>query len=244
MTTSLEYAKVELGIRGSYFNREYEIFGHLGEDTWLKHLWKLLSESGIQIEDKMSDFQLVRENDGVLSEYFAEAFKDVRITKAEWDKANKCRIYLQVLTVGDIASGNGKTVDEGIRKGQRQLGRARNLEWPVQGKPKSTYWNAWRKVLKESILNTNGDLIQAVGKWNANIDNIYCAKWEWWLDQENSSLYRWINDSWFRFRPMHQRKRRRGTKEFFKHYVLMTHPPPLLHMQRSSVTYERGGYIN
>ena len=33
LRTSLEYAKVELGIRGSYFNKYYEVYGHLGEDT-------------------------------------------------------------------------------------------------------------------------------------------------------------------------------------------------------------------
>ena len=47
LIVSLEYAKLELGIRGSYFHRDHSIYGHLGEDTWVKHLWRFLFEKGI-----------------------------------------------------------------------------------------------------------------------------------------------------------------------------------------------------
>ena len=73
LIVSLEYAKLELGIRGSYFHRDYSIYGHLGEDTWVKHLWRFLFEKGIQIDDKISNFDLVREGDGELSARFATA---------------------------------------------------------------------------------------------------------------------------------------------------------------------------
>ena len=243
LRTSLEYAKVELGIRGSYFNKNYDIYGHLGEDTWLKHLWKFLYDSGIQIDDKSSDFPLVREGDSTLSDNFAVAFIEGRITKAEWSKANKCRVFLKVLTVGDIASGDGKNIDDGIKKGQLQLARERNIEWPAQGRPKRTDWYAWSKVLKESLLNSLGALSQPLGQWEANLENVYCTEWEWWVDQENNSLYRCVRGKWYRFRPLTQRKKRRGAKDRFKHYILMTYPPPVHHMQRSSIKYERRAYI-
>ena len=127
-----------MGIGGSYFNKDYNVYGHLGEDTWIKHLWKFLFDSEIQLDDITSDFKMVREGDSPLSKQFAEAFIQKKITRAEWKKANLCRIYLKVLSVGDIASGDGRNIDGRIHKGKDILSRARNIAWPVQGRPKQT----------------------------------------------------------------------------------------------------------
>ena len=80
----------------------------------------------------------MREGDGELSARFATAYEAGIITKGEWIKANKCRIYLKVLTVGDIASGDGRTIDGGVYKGHYDATRARRMDWPVQGRPKRT----------------------------------------------------------------------------------------------------------
>ena len=60
---SMEYVKMEVGIRGSIFSKDYEIYGHLAEESWIQNTWKFLTETGIQIKDEISDFTLVREND-------------------------------------------------------------------------------------------------------------------------------------------------------------------------------------
>ena len=243
LQTSLEYAKIEVGLGGSYFNNDYEVYGHLGEDTWIKHLWKFLFDTGIQLDDTTSDFKMVREGDSPLSKKFAEAFMQKKITRAEWKKANLCRIYLKVLSVGDIASGDGRSIDGRIHKGKLLLSRARNIDWPVQGRPKQTDWYIWNKVLKTSLLNSAGYLMHPVGRWLPNLENIYCKRWEWWVDQETNDLYRFINDKWLKFTPTNQRKRRRGAESSYKWYVPMVHPPPSRNMLRSSVKYTRGTYI-
>ena len=243
LRNSIEYTKVELGLRGCIFNQDYKLYGHLGVDTWIKHLWKFMYDSGIHIEDDTKDFQFVRENDSTLSGRFAQAYKAKAITKSEWTKANKCRMYLKVFTVGDVASGDGTLIDEGIRKGQQQECRARNIDWPHQGKPKKTDWYAWSKVLKASLLNTTGFLNQSLGQWLPNVSEIYKTKWEWWMDSEHNTLYRCLEGRWYKFLPVAQRKRRRGVRTKFKHYIpLSSHPPSSL--QRASVVYTSGTYIS
>ena len=179
------------------------MYGHLGEDTWIKHLWKFLFDTGIQLDDTTSDFKMVREGDSPLSKQFAEAFMQKKITRAEWKKANLCRIYLKVLSVGDIASGDGRSIDGRIHKGKLLLSRARNIDWPVQGRPKQTDWYIWNKVLKTSLLNSAGYLTHPVGRWLPNLENIYCKRWEWWVDQETNYLYRFINDKLLKFTSTH-----------------------------------------
>jgi len=82
----------------------------------------------------------VREGDSELSSHFVNIFVIGQITKGEWDKANECRIYLKVLTVRDIASEDGKYIDDGIQKGKYNSSRARKRDWPIQGRPKKTDW--------------------------------------------------------------------------------------------------------
>ena len=175
----MEFMKVELGLQGSLLTRDFELYGHLGEDIWVKHLWEFSNKSGIQVEDKLHDFQFVREDDSTLNEWFAAAFQLGKITKSEWSKANKCRLYLKVLTVGDIASGDGCFIDEGMRKGNLQLHRARALDWLTQHRPKRTDWYTWSRVLKQSLLNEQGKLVQPVGKWLHHVDTAYDKQWEW-----------------------------------------------------------------
>ena len=75
------------------------------------------------------------------------------ITKGEWIRANKCRKYLKVLTVADIASGNGRTIDTNILRGTILIDRIRNLDFATQGRSKVSDWNIWRKVLKKALTN-------------------------------------------------------------------------------------------
>ena len=56
---SLEYAMIEVGLGGLYFNDDYKVYVHLGEDTWIKHLWKFLFDTGIQLYDITRDFKMV-----------------------------------------------------------------------------------------------------------------------------------------------------------------------------------------
>ena len=141
---SLEYVKLELGIQGSLFAKDYALYCQLCEDSWIKHLWKFLCENGILIEDSTDEFELVREGDSLLTEHFASACRQGKITKSEWKRANRCRIYLKVMTVGDIATGHGYAIDDACSKGILQQCRQRKLDWPFQGRPHQRDWCLWR----------------------------------------------------------------------------------------------------
>ena len=132
LCATIEYLKIEVGLRGSILRQSFDTFGHLAEKSWISHLWKFLSETGIQIPDKIKDFSLVRENDRTINKLFAEAYPMKKISKADWVKANKCRIYLEVLTLGDIASADGTAIEDEIIKGVFVKSRVRKIDLPFQ----------------------------------------------------------------------------------------------------------------
>ena len=57
MRISLENMKLELDIQGSVFQHDYEIMGHLCEDTWMRHVWEFMHNNGIEITDNIADFR-------------------------------------------------------------------------------------------------------------------------------------------------------------------------------------------
>ena len=63
LQTSLEYVKLEVRIRGSLLELNYDLFEHLCEETWVKHMWKFIFDSGMTIEDDLADFEFIREKD-------------------------------------------------------------------------------------------------------------------------------------------------------------------------------------
>ena len=139
---------------------------------------------------------MARANDTPLNVGLTKAFNEKKFTKTEWKRANKCRIYLQVLTIGDIATADGTEIDEGIMKGEYQKSRARRLDWPYQQKPKSSYWTTWRKVLRKGLLGEKGQLQKKVGRWIRSTEELYIGVWEWWLDPITNILYKNNGNGW------------------------------------------------
>jgi hypothetical protein len=67
---SMEAMKVEVRLPGPILSQSYDAFGQLATNCWLKHTWKFLFDTGIQMEDKGSDFKPQRDNDSYLTELF------------------------------------------------------------------------------------------------------------------------------------------------------------------------------
>ena len=100
-----------------------------------------------------------RVHDRALMEYFLEQDLHHSII----DSINCCRIYLHVITITDITSADGTYILPEVRLGQRPAGRRSTLQWPYQGKPATSDWNAWRSSLL--LLEHRGKLNIPLGDW-------------------------------------------------------------------------------
>lgn len=89
---SIEYANLEVMISKSLFKLNHDLFGHLCEETWVKHLWKFIFHS--DVED-LVDFESIKEGDIILVRNLVAILNSGTITKTEWSMVNKCRKYLK-----------------------------------------------------------------------------------------------------------------------------------------------------
>ena len=65
--------------------------------------WKYLSDNDIRISAPIEVPTLQRERDSFIMEAFYDANLPLPVLRA----ANRCRMYLQLVTVADLATGNG-----------------------------------------------------------------------------------------------------------------------------------------
>jgi hypothetical protein len=101
-----------------------------------------------------------REDDSYLmdSEYLAT------ITRRERIYIHRCRLYLQVETVSDIATAAGNTIHEAWKSPQSTKPSRSTLNWPRQNNPCKAAWSTWNKFLKSFTL-PNGKLKKPLGPW-------------------------------------------------------------------------------
>ena len=134
----MESMNLELGTKGSIFKLNYRIYGYLETESWMKYLWDSVHEHAIEIDDVVDKEKILRRKDRMLAVKFVWAVKNNLVSRGYWGAANRCRLYLKALTIADIATGDGQVIDIDIRKGIRQERRARDVDWPIQGRPSKT----------------------------------------------------------------------------------------------------------
>ncbi len=104
LRTSIEAAKVEIGVGRNLFSLEYALYSSLLTDSWVKSTWQFAQEHNIDIIDKVTkNLSLHRQNDVFLMEVICHH----GFSKTEVQKINRCRLHLQVSSLSDISCGYG-----------------------------------------------------------------------------------------------------------------------------------------
>jgi hypothetical protein len=130
--TSIEQAKLELGLAGRLFDQDFKTVGHLLTECWIKNVWKETSTYGLRIIEQTASLTPECEGDKMLMEAFMQnGYKG----KALRD-LNKCRLYLQCTNLADITNGKGnKILAAAIQCHRSVLIERKQYEWPIQPAP-------------------------------------------------------------------------------------------------------------
>jgi hypothetical protein len=99
-----------------------------------------------------------RKNDVVMMDALNETEE---FTETELKEINRCRIYLCVFYISDIASHDGQRIAEWARKRRLNVGRKSSWALPVQQRP--TSWKAWKLALDH--LAPDNCVIPQLGDW-------------------------------------------------------------------------------
>ena len=106
---------------------------------------------------------------------------------------NYCRVYLQVVTLSDMAMADGTTLDMNKRNGHWSLASSRTrLNWINQERPPEKAWGTWRRAC-DLWASHNGKLKRPLGCWLHPLAGVLCGRRRFSLCQR----YRQHNDMLF-----------------------------------------------
>jgi hypothetical protein len=187
MRLMLYYTQLECGWSGNVLEEDYERYSRvLMTDNWIIGIWehRQSCKSTLKITAEWKPLPN-RNNDIIMMEALTETEE---FTATELKEINRCRIYLQVFFISDIASRDGQGITEWARKGRRDAGRNSSWAWPVQQRP--TLWTAWKLALDH--LAPYNCVIPQLGDWFEK----HHQQSEWYFDAEQNTLFHHSNCIW------------------------------------------------
>jgi hypothetical protein len=153
LRTTREQAQLEIGTSQPVLQENFADWGHLlTANCWIGSLWEFNYKYGITLEeDTMKAPEPQRQNDAYLMELIAERYtfvhnrnvkKEVHNWQEEWRAINRCRLFLQVMFLSDITSGDGKRIRKEylLYNGSAPRPQDSKWEWPRQ-KPTQNDWS-------------------------------------------------------------------------------------------------------
>lgn len=133
----MTYIQLITGLTTLFLNENYTHFQKWFEPGWLTSVWEFSSCSHLTyLMPNHWTPNPSRQHDKALMEFFLERKLHYSII----DSINRCRIYLQVITISDITSADGTYILPEVKLRKRPFGRKSTLEWPNQGQPSSLDW--------------------------------------------------------------------------------------------------------
>jgi hypothetical protein len=220
LRTSIELLNIEIGTQAPALSMCFETFGHLATKCWLKSTWQFISSAKIMMSSPPNGLQIKRTNDKFLSEAFE--------SKASPDHLNKCRLYLQAITLADITNAEGTAISNNAWLGTKST----SIQgWPNQSNTQMRDWTLWRES-RHRIFGTNAStgtltakpsrfqkIKQPLGDWITNTPQ------EWELSHEESRLYHSTQTTIMEYWRVPSKTNKRQSGVFVEQGVVATLPP-------------------
>ena len=160
-------------------NQEYKHYRWL-EQGWLTSLWEFLNQVKFTLFYPSSWLPtLTRRSDS----YLMEIFHHLHLPQPVMAKLNRCRLFLQVITLSDITSADGTYILPTIKNGTLQEDRISMLMWPHQGRPTKSEWLLWDQTLQHFELRNK--LLIPLGEWR----NPSHQSWQYFIHPTTLVVY-------------------------------------------------------
>ena len=203
---SAEYVQLEIGLSKQFFSLSYKKYGYLASNCWLTSLWSDISMfPSLKLKYKMPGFPIPpRINDGFLMDFI---FLLQRYSNEQMISINRQRLYLHVIFLSDITTGNGSYIRNDVFSNETKP-RLSSYSWP-RVEPTKRDFILWSEAL-QLISTQSGKLSQSLGAWTSSTHLQYQDYYNP-ISQEyfiNSIHYEGKCNKWKRFITTSERRTR------------------------------------
>ena len=187
LAATFEQHQLAIGVLEPLFSLPYIDYGYLTDHSWITCAWQFLDDTGIRmLNADQAHLRPLRENDAAIMTLLRQFH---HLSKQEITAINRVRNYLEVLTVADIATGDGKHICTNYLSGIRSHNRS-SYEWQTEH-PCAQDFRCWRKYIP-SLLNPLNSLRQPLGRWLAPPHRV----WIWFYCPQSDRVFQKVNTQW------------------------------------------------
>ena len=154
LTATLENLQLELGVRRCPFEYDFQKWGELATDSWIKALWEKISVLHLEVDIDYKALPLPRENDRFIMEAAEEVLSGYDLVRF-----NRVRKRQEAMTFSDICTPNGTRFDDTFLHDwqdgfEGSLGRHRSAYAFGEEHPTEEDWKLWRLTLRRMCLGS------------------------------------------------------------------------------------------
>ena len=188
---SIEAASIEIGIGRNLFELNYDLYSHLLTDCWIKNIWKYSHEHNIVIKENTTIKPFLRRENDL---FLMELFTDHGFTKTELQHINRCRLFVQAMTVSDIFDGYGNKYEKNSFNCIKDEYDVSPYIWPRQTAPCCFSIRLWKKAIKQCFpRDHNNNTLYTLGRWSYFSPN---DNWVWFFYPRDNLLYKKSMGGW------------------------------------------------
>ena len=179
----LEGHRLETGTSFPLFQQVFQNTAILTTDTWVKRVWEELDSLEVHVEPEAAELPVLRQGDRLLMDVFLDALPPQEELK--W--LNWCRMYLNVVSLSEIVTADGRYVTTEAWNGTRLAPRRTQLQWPRTSRPAISHWDKWRYWIQKTLLLPGAPtrlLRQPLGLWQDDIHD-----WDWVFSKSQNCLF-------------------------------------------------------
>jgi hypothetical protein len=126
------FLQLIIGVSTNFLNVSYEVYHHWACPSWLTSVWLFLHKVHTTITISEAWLPPIPKGNNLnLMEYFVSQ----KFSPKQLIRLNQCRLYLQLLSLSDMVSADGRNIISSILEGNRLLDRRSTLTWPENGQP-------------------------------------------------------------------------------------------------------------
>jgi len=218
----LESASIEVGVGGNILAQDFCKFGHLLTDSWVKTLSMFCHNNDIVLEGEYPWPAPFREHDDYLMKMLIDRNQGL-FSLGEIRLINRCRLYLQLMSLSDACTGEGNRFTHSSIIGTIDKDRRSKWIWPVQARPTPREWSVWRRCVRQIWAPRPGHSIdKCLGLWLHDGHQ----NWHWFTD-ETSIYYRVHMRCWKEYKNDPSQITTRAAR-FYHDGTMLCRPPPLL----------------
>lgn len=175
------------------------------EDTWIKHTLMFMNSHQIKLKHNLPPINIWGDqHDTLLMDHILPK-RGNTATRLQIGSFNRCRLFLQVMTISDITTSSGHIIESAWHVHQGFISPSGEAyKWPLQKRPHSNDILVWQQLLKQTFgLSPAAPSDTPIS--SLTHDTTRHAKW-WW-DPPSNLIWERESTSWRSWQPMTNRNK-------------------------------------